>query len=206
TGARRRRSSTRRRSRGGRYRSTNSARAARRPPSASASRSLALQLLQLAFPPLVLLELFLEPVAEDAQGGDESVELVQRVRARLVEVEIELEIDALVAVGDLEDRLRLEVVRAVGAVVDAVRLPPRTTVARVLDVRHHVRAAVEAGQIQEPALVDASAVRNAHGAQLLPSSTNSRQAGADLRRSLDDAARLLRHTEHVTTSSRAFRG
>src|ERR1700730_18243279 len=115
------------------------------PPSITIPRLLTLQLFQLTLPPLVLGGLLYEPCAEHAQSGDEGVELVQRVRTRLFEVEIEVEVHALVAIRDLESQPRLEVVRAVRAVVLAVRLAPRATVTRVLDVCDHVRAAVEAG-------------------------------------------------------------
>src|SRR5262249_47022676 len=71
--------------------------------------SLLLQLLQLALTPLVLAELRFDPGAEDAQRGDQGVQLVERVRPGLLRVEVELEIHALVAVGDLENHPRLEV-------------------------------------------------------------------------------------------------
>src|SRR5712691_3234083 len=83
-------------------------------------------------------------------------------------VEVELEVDAFRAVRDLEDRPRLEVLEGVGAVsVAVVTVAARTALGRVLDVCHDVRATVEAGQVQKRTLVDASAVRNAHFAQLL---------------------------------------
>jgi hypothetical protein len=62
---------------------------------------LTVQLLQLAFAPLVVLELLLQAPPEDAEGGDQGVEPVERVRACVLRVGVELEIDPLVTVGDL---------------------------------------------------------------------------------------------------------
>src|SRR5205823_3182384 len=78
-------------------------------------------------------------------------------------VEVELERDPIVAVGQLEEHPRLEVVRALRALGGvAAAVAPKITLARVLDVRDDIRTTVEAGQVQEPALVDPSAIRQAH--------------------------------------------
>jgi len=79
-----------------------------------------------------VLELGLDACAENPQRRDQRVELVQRVGATRFRVDVELEIDAVVAVRDLEDRPRLEVVRSLVVVVVAVGASPRTALARVL--------------------------------------------------------------------------
>src|SRR6476659_2302370 len=77
--------------------------------------------LPLAFTQVVRLELGDEALTEEAQRRDERVELVERVLACLIRVDLELELDAPAAVGDLERRERLEV-PALVTIVDAVRL------------------------------------------------------------------------------------
>ena len=94
---------------------------------------------------------------------DERVELVQRVVAASRRVDVELELDPIVAVGDLEDHPRLEVARAATCSRRShagCRASSRSR--RVLDVDVDVGAVVEAGQVEQRALVDASAVRHAH--------------------------------------------
>lgn len=123
---------------------------------------LAAQRLEVALAPVVRLELLDKTFAEDAEGCEQRVELVQRVLAPCNRVEVELERDPIVAVGQLEKHPRLEVARALGALgVVAAIVALKTTLARVLDVRDDIRTGVEAGQVQEPALVDASAIRQA---------------------------------------------
>src|SRR5262245_66562789 len=112
--------------------------------------------------PIVRLELRDERVAEDADRDLERVELVERVLAPFRRVEVELERDRVAAVRDLEDHARLEVLRATRAVVVAVRLAVKLSVRRVLDVDVHERASVEPRQVEQRALVDASAVWHAH--------------------------------------------
>src|SRR3989442_2207660 len=97
-------------------------RTTRRPRPFGIPGSLALQLLQLLLTPVVLGELLLEPLAEHTEGRDQRVELVQRVGAPAQRTNFELELDAIRAVGDLENRPRLEGLRAVGALV--FRLTP----------------------------------------------------------------------------------
>src|SRR5262245_3824071 len=124
-------------------------------------RSLALQLLELVLTPVVLVELLDDAAAEDAQRCDQRVQLVQRVGPAGLRIDVELELDPVRAVGDLEDHPRLEVVRlVVGAAVAVVLL--ETAARRVLHVRDDERAAVEAGQVQEPTLVHAGSIRDAH--------------------------------------------
>src|SRR6185295_5301041 len=113
---------------------------------------------ELALPPVVRLELGDDALAKNAQGREQSVELVQRVGAARLRIDVELESDPIGAVGNLEDHPRLEVVRA-GSAVLVVAVVLQATLARVLDVGDHVGAAVEAGQVQEPALADTSAIR-----------------------------------------------
>ena len=69
-----------------------------------------------------------------------------------------------VAVGDLQDHPRLEVERAVLAVVRARRATLELPLGRVLDIGVDKRGCVEAGQVEQRALVHASAVRHAHPA------------------------------------------
>jgi hypothetical protein len=60
---------------------------------------------------------------------------VQQVGAARLRIDIELETDPTVAVGDLEDHPRLEVVRALPAVlVPTAAAVLKTTLACVLDV------------------------------------------------------------------------
>src|SRR5438094_5245395 len=106
-------------------------RTTRRPRPFGIPSSLALQLLQLLLTPVVLGELLLEALAEHAEGRDQRVELVQRVGAPALRVDLEPQLDVLRAVRDLEDRPRLEVLRAVRAVVVAVRQVARTALGRV---------------------------------------------------------------------------
>jgi hypothetical protein len=106
---------------------------------------LLLQRCELTLPFVVQLGLRDDALSEDPQGSDQSVELVQRVGATRLRVDLELEIDPVAAVGDFENDARLEVVRAALAVLVAVRVVLQTAVCSVLDVREDVRASVEAG-------------------------------------------------------------
>jgi hypothetical protein len=81
-------------------------------------------------------------------------------------------------VAQLEEHTRLEVVRAAAARVVACRIGAQVIVARVLDVREHVGPAVaDARQVEEPAFVDAGAIRRSHRA-LLPVGPDSRRKRA----------------------------
>jgi hypothetical protein len=75
-------------------------RRAGRPPSTAVGShgSLALLLGELPLPALVLGELLDEAGAKDSQGRDQRVELVQRVLALRLRLEVELEPDAVIAV------------------------------------------------------------------------------------------------------------
>ncbi len=73
-----------------------------------------------------------------------------------------VETDRVVAVCDLEHHVRLEVLRAAIAIGLAVGIPLQSAQRRVLDVHVDERTAVEAGQVEQRALVDPSAVRHCH--------------------------------------------
>src|SRR6185436_16706894 len=105
------------------------------------------QRVELLLPLVVGLELQLDGCAEDLQRGEEGVELVQRVGATVERVDVELERNVPMAVGDLERHPRLEVLRAAVAAVIAVRGSRKATFGRVLDVSVDVRTTVEAGQV-----------------------------------------------------------
>jgi hypothetical protein len=102
-----------------------------------------------------------EPGAELGEGVDEDIDLVQRVLDVERGVELELEVDPLRAVRDLEDDARLRVDVPVALVPEGVALG-ELAAGRVLDLRDDVGAAVEAGEVEEAAHVDARLVRVRH--------------------------------------------
>jgi hypothetical protein len=77
--------------------------------------SLALLLGELPLPALGVGELLDEPGAKDPQRRDQRVELVQRVLAVRLRLEVELKPDAAIAARDLKRHLRFEVVRTLAA-------------------------------------------------------------------------------------------
>src|SRR3954469_6086395 len=96
---------------------------------------LSAQLVELTLAPVVRLELLDDALPEDPQGCDQGVELVQRVDASCLRVELELEHDPIVAVGQLENHPRLEVERAPRALgVVAPVVPLEAALTRVLHV------------------------------------------------------------------------
>src|SRR4051794_9858468 len=144
----------------------------------SRARVVLLQLLDRPLAAVVRSELLDGALAEDAECRDQRVQLVQRVLAAPRRVDIEAERRHTLTVADLQDHARLEVRRAVRALVRAVLADHRLAGRRVLDVDVHVRVAVaEARQVQERALVHASAVALEHGALLSGSGTRTERTG-----------------------------
>ena len=82
-------------------------------------------LCELALPLVVRLELGHDALAKDAQGCQQSVELVQRVGAARLRVDVELELVSPVAVGvvGVVDVVVSEVVELVVGVVAVVTVP-----------------------------------------------------------------------------------
>jgi hypothetical protein len=87
---------------------------------------------------------------------------VKRVGASLGRVDVELEVDPVSAIRDFERHARLEVLRTARAVALAERVTQKLATARVLDIHVHIGAAMEAGQVEQRALVDMSAIGHAH--------------------------------------------
>ena len=118
---------------------------------------------QLARTPVVRLELLDECRPEHAERRDQRVELVQRVLAVALAVDVEPEADSLVSRCDLEHGTRLEILdTAARAGRLAVRAMLQATLARILDVRVHIGAAAEARQVEERPLVQARFVWKCH--------------------------------------------
>ena len=117
--------------------------------------------------------------AEHLQRCEKGVELVQRVGPTLERVDVELERDVPMAIGDLERHPRLEVLRAAAAAVVAVRGASKVTLRRVLDVPVDIRTTVEAGQVEQRALVQKSAIGHAHTCSF---PCSCRPAGGDWQR------------------------
>src|SRR5262249_10013302 len=131
---------------------------------------------ELALAPVVRLELVHDALTEDAQGREECVDLVQRVRPSLLRVDVERELDDPRAGAQLQDHLRLEVVCALLAVrIITLAVVGEVALARVLDIHEDVCVAVETGQVQEYALVDSSAVGKAHVLILSSDLSNKRR-------------------------------